>query len=129
MQRTAKLTLILTLTVLAVTTPAVSADWIIGDSWKTGTWEIQQYPEATNPANTNNGPSFYDPTPTPNPDATTSPDVSPNPSTEPDILNPENLPYAFYFIVAVFFVLAVGVVASSNQSRKKNRNTVVWKPY
>lgn len=135
MHKSAKVALLLTVIILA-SAPTVAADWTISSQWQTGTWHIQQFPEPSNPPNTGGTSGGSDivvtqPTQEPtdtDPDATTNPNPT-NQTKGANPLNPENLPYAFYFIAAVCFGLAVAVVAASTQNKNRNKNKVTWKPY
>lgn len=138
--KTAKTTLILTTLLALSLLPLAAANWQIAPSWQTNInpqWIINGYPAPTpTPPSGQSGGNPIVTTP-PTTDDTIDPDASTNPQTtnqpEPtpniiDQLNPENLPGAFYFIVAVFFILAIGLVVAS-QTKTKHKSKVTWKPY
>jgi hypothetical protein len=65
---------------------------------------------------------------TPAPSTTASP-TEPTITTTPQTNIIKNNPYLFYFVVAVIFILIMGLLVASKQNQKQTRNKVVWKSY
>jgi uncharacterized lipoprotein YddW (UPF0748 family) len=65
---------------------------------------------------------------TPTPSTTTEP-TEPAITTMPLADTIKNSPYLFVFVVAVIFILILGLLVATRQNQKQTRNKVVWKPY
>jgi hypothetical protein len=66
--------------------------------------------------------------PTPTPSTTTTPtEPTQPPDTNSIIL--KNSPNLFIFVVAVIFILIMGLLVATKQNQKQTKNKVVWKPY